>query len=501
MNMRHTPIRKSTLVAMIAAAGLAAPALAQDASPAPKAKVSSSTTILKSDGNQSYEIKIENGKVTVFKLNGKDVDDDRYKLDEEGGFIVLKDGDEPVIIDIPHFDMTEFPAGFKGGIADWPPIEIAAPDMPAAPDAPDAIEWFDAPDAPEPPAAVAWVSEPPKVMIGIKHDEVSDEIREKLGLDAGEGVYVIETLKGLPADEAGIESGDVIIEVDGKRIQERNVLLEVLKKHKPGDDVHVIVIREGKKKKLKLELAPYSAERLGAPRALTLRSGEPGRFNIRINDEDMAFGEFEPFGDMDENDFFGEFDFDFDMEGLPPEAKQELERALKQAQKQAAEARVRAFTLRRDAQGQRELHELNRQELREHQDEIREQADRIRSQARVHADEMRRLEERLAKLRELGENDRLFRAEPDGRAFIIQRDTDEAREHADRAERVEREARDRSDAVVEKLRSVQRERDDLATRNRDLERRVDALERKLEEMVRRLESREDEIIKLLEKKD
>ena len=63
---------------------------------------------------------------------------------------------------------------------------------------------------------------------------------------------------------------------------------------------------------------------------------------------------------LEENDFFGEFDFDFDMEGLPPEAKQELERALKQAQKQAAEARVRAFTLRRDAQGQRELHEPER---------------------------------------------------------------------------------------------------------------------------------------------
>lgn len=486
--MRHTPIRKLTLAAMLAASGLATPALAQDA--APKVKSSSTTTIVKSDGSESYEIKLQDGKVVVFKVNGKDVDSNRYKLDEEGGFIVLMEEDhEPVVIDIPRFDMAEFPAGFKGGIAQWPPIEIAAPEhpvAPAAPAAPDAIEWFDAPDAPGAPAPLTWTSEPPKVMIGIKHDEVSGEIREKLGLGAGEGVYVIETLKGLPAQKAGVEPGDIIIEVDGKRIKERNVLLEVLKKHEPGDDVNIIVLRDGNKQKLRLELAPYSADRLGAPRALTLRSNEPGRFNIRINEDDVAVGEFEPFGDFDENEFFGEFDFDFDMEGLPPEAKIEIEKALKQAQKQAAEARVRAFTLRGDAQDQHKLHELK---LREHNEHMREHADRVQSQARsLHAEEMRQLEERLTKLRELGENDRLFRAGPEGRAFIIQRDEEARDRDRDRERGV---VGGNVDELVKHLGGIQKERDDLAARNRELERRVEDLEQKLGELMRRLERSED----------
>jgi len=474
MTMRHTPIRKLTIAAAIAAAGLATSAAAQDA--APKVKSSSSTTIIKSGDNQSYEIKIENGEIVTFKLNGKPVENDQYKLDEEGGFIVLKDDDgEPIVIDIPHFDTQEFPVGFQGGIAEWPPRPAVA----RAPK-PDKIEWFDGPGEPREPAAIAWAGqEPPKVMVGIKHDEVSKETREKLGLNEGEGIYIVGVIDNLPADKAGIKTGDVIIEVEGKHMHDRGVLLEVLKKHEPGDNLTVIILRDGEKKKLKLELAPFSADRLGTPQALAVRPDRPTKFNIRINEDDMNFDEREFFENFEP---FGEFEFDFDMEGLPPEAKKELEKALIQARKQANEARTRAFTLRRDAQGQNHLHELK---IREHQENMHEHADRLREHSHAQAEEMRRLEERLAKLRELGENDRLFRSGPEGRAFIIERD-DLARQRDEKLRQKE------SNELFERFADVQRERDVLASRNRDLENRVDQLERKLEELMKRLEKNESD---------
>ena len=190
-------------------------------------------------------------------------------------------------------------------------------------------------------------------------------------------------------------------------------------------------------------------------------------------DEREFFEDFEP---------FGEFEFDFDMEGLPPEAKKELEKALIQARKQANEARTRAFTLRRDAQGENHLHELK---IREHQENLHEHADRLREHSQAQAKEMQRLEERLAKLRELGENDRLFRAGPDGRAIIIERD-DKARGRDGNL--LQRE----SNELLERLSSVQSERDVLVARNRDLESRVDQLERKLEELMKRLEKNESD---------
>lgn len=477
--MRNTPMTKLTLAAAIAVAGLATSATAQDAQ-APKAKVSSSTTIMKSGDGQSYEIKLEDGQVVTFKLNGKSVDPDSYKIDTEGGFIVLKDGDhEPIIIDIPQFNMGGFDQGVVGGLRYWnpeaPPAVPGVPGVVKVRPAPgeDNIHWFDGPDAPDVPAAIAWAGqEPPKVMIGITHDEVSDELREEFGLKDGEGIYVIEVRKDLPADKAGIESGDVIIEVDGQRISKRDVLMDVMKKHEPGDKLTVIVLRDGEKKKLKLELAPFNADRLGAPRAMTLRSGEPREFKIRINKDDMEFGDLEDF------EPFGDFDFDFDMEGLPPEAKAELERALRNAREQANEARARAFTLRRDAHGQHELHELK---VREQGDHMHEQADRLRAHAerlstdnRNRAAEMQKLEERLAKLRELGDDDRLFRAAPNGRAFIIEREGD-AHGLAN---------------IKPEVQELIVQRDTLTARNRELEARVDQLERKLDELMKRLEKNE-----------
>lgn len=461
---RHT----LTLAAALACAGLAATANAQHAD-APKAKVSSSTTIINSDGDNAYEIRIEDGTITTFKLNGETVDPSQYKLDEEGGFIVLKDGNaEPIIIDIPTFSTNHF---FGGGTT----VAPFTPFAPAAPEAPDAIDWFDQPE-PADPTAMAWAGEePPKVMIGITHDEVSHELREKLDLAEGEGIYVLEVRKELPADKAGIKSGDIIIEVDGQRLEQREILMEILKQHEPGDTLKVLVLRDGEEKKVKLELAPFDPGRLnyaGQGRTRVFTPSAPGQHRIRINDDNMDFEglaeiEIEGLEGLEDLEIFGDFDFDFDMEGLPPEAQVELEKALKLAHKQAAEAHARAFTLRRDANGQRRLLELH---ARNHEEAARGLGE--------HAEEMRHLEERLAKLRELGENDRLFRAAPNGRAFIIERDDNDAPRAA---------ARGGSDQLAEKLRALSSERDTLSARNRELEARVQALEEKLETLMKKIE--------------
>lgn len=475
--MRHTHAHRLTTAAVLACAGLASPALAQDAE-APKVVVRSSSSVNLNKDGKSYEIRVEDGVVKAVKINGEAVDEHTYRFDEEGGFIVLKDGDgEPVVIDVPSFKSF-------GGHAGFAPM----PGVPAVPGV-DAIEWMDAPDPGEPadaPVAMAWSSqEPPRVMIGITHDEVSGELREKLELGEGEGIYVIEVRKDLPADKAGIKPGDVIIEVDGRRIDNREVLMEIMGEREPGDNLKVLVLRDGEEKKLKLELAPFDPERLGTAtqsRTRVFTPSAPGQHRIRINDDDMdleglAEIEIEGLEGLGDLEAFGDFDFDFDMEGLPPEAKAELEKALKMARSQANEARARAFTLHRGADGQRRLLELH---ARNHEEVAREHGEHAELFAREHAEEMRRLEERLAKLHELGENDHLFRAAPGGRAFIIQGDDD-------RAPRAGGGSGGREALIAEKLGHVAQERDELMARNRELETRVEALERKLEELMKKVE--------------
>lgn len=157
---------------------------------------------------------------------------------------------------------------------------------------------------------------------------------------------------------------------------------------------------------------------------------------------------------------------------------------MRNAREQANEARARAFILRRDAQGQRELQELK---LREHGDHMQEQAARIHEHAerlstdsRDRALEMQKLEERLAKLRELGENDRLFRAAPNGRAFIIERDG-ESQGQADDG------LRKMNDELQMALKHIQKDRDDLRESNQRLEKRVLELEHALQVLTQRME--------------
>lgn len=505
--MNRNPICTLTLAAI---AGLALSAGAQDAvAPAQKTKVSSSTTIMKSSGDESYEVRIEDGKITSFRLNGEPVEPSRYKLDEEGGFIVLMQEDaEPVIIDIPKFDTREFRFAARG----MPGL----PGAPDAPEAPGAIQWLDAPGVPDAPAAFAWSGgEPPRVMIGITHDDVSAELREKLSLAEGEGVYVIEVREGLPAAKAGLQPGDVIIEVDGQRLEKRNVLMNILKEREPGDELKIIVLRDGERQKLKLGLEPYDAGRLGAP-----APEFPARFEFR---------ELDDLEGLDGMEFFGDFDFDFDMEDLPPEAREEVKRALQKARESAREARNRAFRLHIEADDQQRG--AARQEL-----ELRSFAEGHRA-AREIAEKLREME--------LDHKDRLLRVGPEGRAFIIQRGEIQDGREFDDSEDVRRErdnlnksvhtliqklaaaqSTDERQAIMDELIATSKEartlhsefepmrrardeqlraqgqtqgqgeegvlrlraeRDTLEARNRELEGRVEELERKLTELMARMD--------------
>lgn len=64
---------------------------------------------------------------------------------------------------------------------------------------------------------------------------------EELTVD--EGVFVVEVTEGSPADEAGLENGDVIVAVDGTEITQNETLADIILAHEPGDDITLSVVR------------------------------------------------------------------------------------------------------------------------------------------------------------------------------------------------------------------------------------------------------------------
>jgi serine protease Do len=82
--------------------------------------------------------------------------------------------------------------------------------------------------------------------LGVRIQQVTDEIAESLGIKPARGALVAGVDEKGPAKPAGIEPGDVIVKFDGQDIKEMRDLPRVVADTPVGKDVPVLVIRKGK---------------------------------------------------------------------------------------------------------------------------------------------------------------------------------------------------------------------------------------------------------------
>jgi putative serine protease PepD len=63
------------------------------------------------------------------------------------------------------------------------------------------------------------------------------------GTDNGKGAQISDVLFGTPADEAGLEKGDVVTEIDGVRVTDGVSLIVAIRSHRPGEEVELRLTR------------------------------------------------------------------------------------------------------------------------------------------------------------------------------------------------------------------------------------------------------------------
>jgi serine protease Do len=91
--------------------------------------------------------------------------------------------------------------------------------------------------------------------LGVKIQQVTDDIAESLGVKPARGALVAGVDEKGPAKPAGIEAGDVIVKFDGKDVKEMKELPRIVADTPVGKDVEVIIIRKGKEEKKSVKLA------------------------------------------------------------------------------------------------------------------------------------------------------------------------------------------------------------------------------------------------------
>ncbi len=101
---------------------------------------------------------------------------------------------------------------------------------------------------------------PHRGWLGVKIQHVTDEIANSLGLDKAYGALVLELTPDSPADNAGIESGDVILSFNGRDVEEMRQLPRMVAETPVGETVSVQVLRKGKRKTIRLKLGEFPEE-------------------------------------------------------------------------------------------------------------------------------------------------------------------------------------------------------------------------------------------------
>ncbi len=105
-------------------------------------------------------------------------------------------------------------------------------------------------DAPAKPAKLEKIT-----FLGVAPGPVSDDLRAQLPLKPGEGIKVNHVAEGSPAASAGIKEHDILLRLDDQILVEPQQLKTLVKMHKPGDEVRIILLRKGEQKELKAVLA------------------------------------------------------------------------------------------------------------------------------------------------------------------------------------------------------------------------------------------------------
>ncbi len=92
-----------------------------------------------------------------------------------------------------------------------------------------------------------------RALMGVEISDVTADVAEKYKINKVEGVFVANVNEG-GAKDAGIEPEDVIISIDGVKVNSTAELQEQVGKHRPGDVINVEIKRDNKKKQFNVTL-------------------------------------------------------------------------------------------------------------------------------------------------------------------------------------------------------------------------------------------------------
>jgi serine protease Do len=198
--------------------------------------------------------KLQSGDV-VLKIGGRDVTSPdvlageirRMKPGQEVALRIERDG-KPLDVKVKLGEFAEEDAMREMSLR-FPGLFGPVPPRPGAPGAAPKGEA-----QPQEPRSYEGSFESRKY-IGIAGMDLNRELAARFGVKEGTGVMIAELTAEGPAAKAGLQVGDIILDIDGQRVETVNAVIDLVQSKAKGDKVKIDVIRDKKPMTFEVEIA------------------------------------------------------------------------------------------------------------------------------------------------------------------------------------------------------------------------------------------------------
>jgi serine protease Do len=120
--------------------------------------------------------------------------------------------------------------------------------------------------------------------LGVRISTPDAELSQALGLPSKKGALINEVVEGSPADDAGLQAGDVIISLQGVEIEDSQHLTNLVASYSPDEKIEVQIIRDGDKlnRTIQLDQRPDFAEAEDTP--ASRKNDATGRLGFSVTE-------------------------------------------------------------------------------------------------------------------------------------------------------------------------------------------------------------------------